>query len=335
MCTSIKTIVNDPLDNNLLVDEFKDEWYSLLCDAHCHAHDDTQRLTEIATLRTGHITLMGVRQDDWDTVASVCDDTKGLPRRLPSFGIHPWYTYRLLPSLQQDDEHYDHVLTGPDEQEKQALIDCLPPPIPYSEWTHQLKEQLRQYPLALVGEVGLDRSARLLPGGAIEWHGVKPTQVSCRIEHQCAILAHQLTLAFDLDRPVSLHCVQSQGHLLTLLHDINKNNNKNNRRVCLHSFGGKPASLDQFFRLKHLDIYVSFSVAINARLGWPKLAGLIRAVPDHRILIESDLNSPQSLDQAMVRMACLVAQAKGWSLHDTVMKTRLNWISFTGLCDRL
>jgi Tat protein secretion system quality control protein TatD with DNase activity len=71
-------------------------------------------------------------------------------------------------------------------------------------------------------------------------------------------------------------------------------------------------------------------VAINARLGWVKLGELIRTVPDDRLLIESDLNSPKDLDVAMVRIACLVARAKQWSLHDTILKTRRNWLTFTG-----
>jgi Tat protein secretion system quality control protein TatD with DNase activity len=325
MCTSNELTVEDPLDNDPLVDEFKDEWYPLLCDAHCHAHDDTQRLDGISTLRTGQITLMGVRLDDWDTVVKVAGESHGI---VPCFGIHPWYTYRLLDDDKDSAHHYQHVLTGPDDQEKQQLISELPPPILFSTWFGQLEQHLRQHPSALVGEVGLDRSARLLPSGAIEWHGVKPTRVSCTIDHQCKILEHQLRLAIDLNRAVSLHCVQSQGHLLTLLHTLN--NNGKPGRICLHSFGGKPASLAQFLKLRHLQVYVSFSVAINARLGWAKLGELIRTVPDDRLLIESDLNSPKDLDLAMVRMACLVSRAKQWSLHDAILNTRRNWLTFTG-----
>ncbi|CAO3576068.1 unnamed protein product [Absidia cylindrospora] len=102
-------------------------------------------------------------------------------------------------------------------------------------------------------------------------------------------------------------------------------------RVCLHSFGGKPASLDQFFKWRHVKVYVSFSIAINARLGWKKLSQLIQAVPEDQLLIETDLNSPTSLDHNMVRIASLVAKAKNWSVYDTVMKTRQNWIAFTGV----
>ncbi|CAO3576064.1 unnamed protein product [Absidia cylindrospora] len=109
------------------------EWYPFLCDAHCHAHDDKQRLDEIQQLRTGHVTLMGVRQDDWETVEKVAaasnigsnDDTTtdmdSLSRCVPCFGIHPWYVYRLAPPQEEDplanedevkQQHYQHVLMG-------------------------------------------------------------------------------------------------------------------------------------------------------------------------------------------------------------------------------
>lgn len=43
--------------------------HAVLCDAHCHAHDDVQKLKELATLQAGKVALMGVREDDWDMVA--------------------------------------------------------------------------------------------------------------------------------------------------------------------------------------------------------------------------------------------------------------------------
>lgn len=59
--------------------------YEELCDAHCHPHDDADNRALIPQLKTGHITLMGVRQDDWDTVAQVA---KQCPNKkcIPAFG---------------------------------------------------------------------------------------------------------------------------------------------------------------------------------------------------------------------------------------------------------
>ncbi|CAO3632683.1 unnamed protein product [Cunninghamella blakesleeana] len=301
---------------------------------------------------------MGVRQDDWNIVESICQLTNNNEnnndKTIPCFGIHPWYTYRIMPEVEIEIEEkkeeeesyqlfYESILEGPDADEKQELISHLPPPTPFKVWYQQLETLLQHYPKALVGEVGLDRSARILPKGAIEWHGVKPTSVNCHIDHQYSILQSQIKLAIQYQRSMSIHCVQSQGHLLKLFqwtnqslkqNKTNNNNNNNNNthlNICLHSFGGKPASIQQFLKFSNIKTYVSFSIAINARLGWAKLSQLIQSVPDDQLLIESDLNSPLGLDHAMIQMACLVARAKHWSLHDSLIITHKNWLTFTGL----
>ncbi|KAI9308149.1 TatD family [Cunninghamella echinulata] len=374
MCQNDNEKNIDPIHDDPLVNEFKEEWYGYLCDAHCHVHDDKERHKDIPLLQTGHITLMGVRQDDWNIVENITQltNSKDNNKCIPCFGIHPWYTYRVMTEEQQykaindsNEQHqeeqqqssatttdttlfYEAILEGPDKKEKQELISFLPAPIPYTEWYQQLEALLQRYPKAIVGEVGLDRSARILPKGAIEWHGVKPTSVVCHIDHQYNVLQLQLKLAIQYQRSVSLHCVQSQGHVLKLCqwanqyikqhYDIKKKEKEAKERkkvkklnICLHSFGGKPASIQQFLHFTHLDIYVSFSTAINARLGWHKLSQLIQSVPDHLLLIESDFNTPKDLDHAMVRIACLVARAKQWSLHDTLLTTNKNWSQFTGV----
>jgi hypothetical protein len=75
----------------LIKEKFDDDLYKYLCDNHCHPHDDVDKLDEIAKLRTGHLTLMGVREQDWDTVKKVVDqspidDEDGIERCIPSFG---------------------------------------------------------------------------------------------------------------------------------------------------------------------------------------------------------------------------------------------------------
>lgn len=78
--------------NDLLCDEsFDDKWYTYLCDNHCHPHDAVDNLGEIPKLKTGHLTLMGVREQDWDTVKKVVDscgihDEDAVEKCIPSFG---------------------------------------------------------------------------------------------------------------------------------------------------------------------------------------------------------------------------------------------------------
>lgn len=224
--------------------------------------------------------------------------------------------------------HYDAVLTSMNETEKSEMIKALDPPFPLDEWYNNLKQHLETHPEAIVGEVGLDRAARLLPGGAIEWHGVKPTSVQCTIEHQLQVFELQLQLAKELNRSMSVHCVQAQGHLLSLLQKHTKNDPP--IRLCLHSFGGSPGTLPQFLKLKGYTIYVSYSIAINERLG-KKLDDLIQAVPTDRLLIESDLNSPKGQDEAMVAIAERVAKVHEWSVDQAIKQTHENWCKFIGI----
>ncbi|KAI9031690.1 TatD family [Phycomyces nitens] len=310
-----------PLDASLFPD---------MCDAHCHPHDAIDKLDLIPQLKTGHITIMGVRQDDWDCVESVakaCNQVS--PKKcIPCYGIHPWFTYRTMTEEGSKDSHYESALKCPNPDEKKELVSLLEPPFPFDVWHTNLYNRLVADPSALVGEVGLDRSASLMPGGSIVWQGVRQTSVQVTIEHQLAILETQLKLARQLNRAVSTHCVQSQGHLLSLLHKTYKKGDKSSVRLCIHSFGGSPGTIPQFMSVRGYKIYVSFSMAINSRLPPVKLNELIKAIPDDRILLESDVNDPDSLDDSLVAIAHKVGTAKGWTIEKVVQQTHSNWTEF-------
>lgn len=247
-----------------------------------------------------------------------------------------------MPEDASSDTHYKTVLSSKQNDELSEMIQALPTPFPYNIWYHNLRQHLLNHPDALVGEVGVDRSARLLPGGAIDWHGKKPTSVQTTIEHQLAIMDIQCKLARELNRGISVHCVQGQGHLLGYLQAQAKNFSKRQLkklkiapqtlRMCLHSFGGAPATIKQFVELPGFDVFVSFSVAINVRLiPAKKLLELIKAVPEDRLLIESDLNTPVDLDQSLVEITKIVAEARGWSMKQVVSITHKNWLRFVNL----
>lgn len=207
------------------------------------------------------------------------------------------------------------------------------------------------------------RDNSLTPGGR-EGRLLSPYRV--RMPHQQVILARQLRLAATEDRSVSLHGVQAHGLLYQTVsalwkgHERHVPSRRERRRnlveatasdtedeiksrpppvkafpprICLHSFSGSVELLAQWMHPSvPADVFVSLSAAVN--LGSDddaraKLDPVIRAVPDDRILVESDLHEAgPSMDDALERMYRVICAVKGWSLDHGVRRIGLNFRHF-------
>lgn len=99
----------------------------------------------------------------------------------------------------------------------------------------------------------------------------------------------QVALAAEFRRPVSVHCVKGYGHLLDFFASLAQNPDSCPPRVMLHSYGGSVEEVPRFCRLPGIGprFYFSFSHAINHRTP-EKLRARVAAVPDDRLLLESD-----------------------------------------------
>ncbi|KAJ2964712.1 hypothetical protein NQ176_g10778 [Zarea fungicola] len=103
-------------------------------------------------------------------------------------------------------------------------------------------------------------------------------------------------------------------------------------RVCLHSFSGSASTLEQWMK-KNVPsrVYVSFSTAVNmsTEAVRSKIDDVIRAVPDDRILIESDLHKAgDTMEGLLEDMYQHVCQVKGWQLQEGVVRIRKNYQTF-------
>lgn len=275
--------------------------------------------------------------------------------------------------------HYQSVLTP--RSEDTCFLQALPDPRPFGYFIGQTRRYLRYYPLALVGEVGLDRSFRipdtwlpeqaeerddaLTPGGR-EGRRLSPYRVS--MEHQKKVLLAQLALAGEMQRAVSVHGVQAHGIVFETVsqtwkgHERRVPTKKERKRaeattkanadppdaedekseaavptpypprICLHSFSGPAETVKQYIAPSvPCDVFFSFSTTINAwsNDGDGKVEAAVKAVPEDRIVIESDLHTAgDRMDSYLEQIVRKICQVRGWHLKDGVKVLGANWRHF-------
>jgi Tat protein secretion system quality control protein TatD with DNase activity len=372
-------------------------WKIGVFDAHCHPTDIMASIKEIATMNARVLTVMASRSQDQELIVDTAksyplDTSIGLDELssryvVPAFGWHPWFSHQIYddrdPNKNSDPkEHYLAVLSpAPDDDQ---FLKSLPDPIPLSEYLNETQRRLQQFPFALVGEVGLDRAFRLPYGefkpigdlaaaktrgsteeytpGSREGRPLSLHRVS--LEHQKTILRAQFELAGKMQRPVSVHSVQTHGVIFDLLQSMWKGHerpskrarkrgqsasgahaNEDNQeaqnkadsplpfppRICMHSYSGPADALKQFLAPSvPADIYFSFSSLINfSTVSKEKATNAIRTVPDDRILIESDFHcAGERMDELLKEIILKVCEIKGWGLKRGAQQLKENWMRF-------
>lgn len=152
-------------------------------------------------------------------------------------GYHPWFSYAIsLNEATSKEEHY-HDLFSDNGSEFDELMETFPDPIQLSDVLAEVRENLKTFPNAMLGEVGFDRAFRV-PYDYDE----SPRRLSSfivPIHHQVAVLEAQIDLAVELQRNISLHSVKAQLHTKDLLDRTYKKYGAKWHRISvdLHSCG--------------------------------------------------------------------------------------------------
>jgi Tat protein secretion system quality control protein TatD with DNase activity len=80
-----------------------------------------------------------------------------------------------------------------------------------------------------------------------------------------------------------------------------------------------------------VDVYFSFSTVINLSTagGESRFPDVVRACPDDRVLVESDLHfAGEEMDRVLEDVCRRVCEIKGWALEDGVARIRRNYEKF-------
>jgi TatD DNase family protein len=172
---------------------------------------------------------------------------------------------------------------------------------------------------AFVGEIGLDKVAVYAPSGVVEF------------ERQIAVFRAQFRLAGDLKRPVSVHVVHAHGHMLDTIAAAAKDGSLP-PAIALHSFSGKAPSVLQYMRAagKSYDrLFFGFSSVICMRAE-QRTREAIAAVPDDRLLLETDINDGAQIETLMNDIAQVVMDVKQWTRQQLAEITNANADRFFG-----
>lgn len=245
----------------------------------------------------------------------------------------------------------------------------MPDLVPISTYLESVRRNLIKHPKAMVGEVGLDRSFRLPDPNQPKGDGKRHFLSKYRTEtaHQSLILEAQLRLAGEFGRACSVHGVQAHGYLFNEISKLWKGHEKLSKtaarkqaheaakakkqgqeqpekeleffkedaprpfppRICLHSYSGTADMLGSWTDSRvPADIFFSFSQVINGR--YERWEEVVRKVPDHRLLIESDYHDARLIDESLIKACVFVCKAKGWDEESGRKILEQNWKRFVG-----
>lgn len=294
----------------------------------------------------------------WFSHQIVVDETGEIPNKFNH------YRSAISPSPEND----DFIASLPDPWPLSALLHhtrVYLETYPYAIVGEIGLDRAFRIPENEMADNGYERDPALTPGGR-EGRRLSPYRVD--MQHQRKILKAQLTIAGEMQRAVSVHGVAAHGIVFETLQDtwrgherrvLSKRERKRRAsfdaahhvgvepeadeksscsgdpkpfppRICLHSYSGPADTLKQYLHPSvPATIFFSFSRLVNFSSASSKAVAAIQAVPDDRILAESDLHAAgEQMDFLLEDVIRKICQTKGWTLEEGVNRLRANWVYY-------
>ncbi|KAF4690441.1 hypothetical protein FOZ60_017432 [Perkinsus olseni] len=162
-----------------------------------------------------------------------------------------------------------------------------------TSWVQKMRQLLEANPSFGVGEIGIDK--------------IRAKEVPMEI--QMKVFKRQLELAAEFGRPVSLHCVRAYGQLLDSLKEVDERI----PAIVLHAYGGSAELVKDFLRCTQ-------EPSRRGALVRKHLAGVLKAVPRDRLLIETDSPDQMPLDVERAKLEPVGEGINDSGLIDVVLK---------------
>lgn len=308
---------------------------------------------------------MGITHDAIQALESTSSSEKSRGYIIPAFGWHPWFSHQIFvdgkDGIPCKLNHY-RMAISPSPEEDDDFIASLPDPRPLSGLLDQTRTYLERYPYAIVGEIGLDRAFRipgnemadngyerdpaLTPGGR---EGRRLSSYRVDMQHQRNVMKAQLNLAGDMQRAVSVHGVAAHGVVFETLEETWRGHERRilskrerERRTSVDAAHQEEeqseadeqgSDIDTLRQYLHPSvpaiIFFSFSRLVNFSSTSSKAVAAIQAVPDDKILAESDLHAAgEKMDGLLEDVVRTICQIKGWTLEEGVKQLRSNWLHY-------
>lgn len=294
----------------------------------------------------------------WYSHLIFVDDKDGFPSKLNH------YRMAISPSLEND----EFITSLPDPQPLSGLLDQTRTYLemyPYAIVGEVGLDRAFRIPGNEMADKGYEKDPALTPGGR-EGRPLSPYRVD--MQHQRKILKAQLKIAGEMQRAVSVHGVAAHGVVFETLEETWRGHERQNLsmrerkrradfdaahqvegkseaderssessgpkpfppRICLHSYSGAADTLRQYLHPSvPAIIFFSFSCLVNFSSPSSKAVAAIQAVPDDKILAESDLHTAgERMDDLLENVVRKICQIKGWTLEKGVKQLRSNWLHY-------